>query len=695
MPLLRTHATVFVASLLCACSAAAQSPRLVIPLDTSWRFREGETPAASATAFDDTTWSSVSVPHVFTPQGTGNKRSNYLGEAWYRRPITPPASWQGKRIFLRFDAVSLVSDVYLNGEKLGEHRGGFSAFTYEITGKLKLGVLNELSVRVDDRMNQEVAPIEPSLLHGGIYRPVSLIVTGPVDITPTDYSSPGVYLIQSAVTAEQAVVKVQTLVNSNLSGETPVSVRLLLIDGAGKPMFKTTATGPVPGGAKDTAVTQVITIPKPHLWNGVADPYLYTVRIDLLDDKNTVLDTVYQPLGLRFFHVDPKKGFLLNGIAQQLHGVCLHQDYGDMGWAVTPVQEKEDLQILREMGADALRLVHYPHSQSALDLYDRTGMIVWSELPQFGQVGLNQAYKDNIRQQLIEMIRQNYNHPSIVMWSLYNELTSRTKLVSGPIVEDLNKLAHKEDPTRYTVGASHGDMTGNEHDTVAIPDLIAINDYPGWYFGSPQDMGADLEKDNASFDGRGLAVSEYGAGAKPTDHKQGFHINDVKPVDVYGYVQPEEWEALVHEGAYAEIKKRPFVWGSFVWLAFDTGGTLTDYGVFEGANIKGLVTQDRKVRKDAYFFYQANWTTKPMLYLTDRRFVNRTDASTPVKVYSNAATVTLKVNGKDYGAQTPNDVHVFIWPKIELQPGDNKVEVSTLDGLHDEATWNLKAGAAK
>jgi len=685
MPLLRNLTAL--ACLILASAAFAQSPRQVVPLNDGWRFHVGATPEASAAAFDDAAWTPIAVPHVFPYEGSGNKRSNYLGEAWYRRPITPPASWEGRRIFLRFDAVSLVSDVYLNGERLGEHRGGFSAFTYEITGKLKLGTLNELAVRVDDRKNPEVAPIEDSLLHGGIYRPVSLIVTGPVDITPTDYASPGVYLTQTAVTAENASVKVQTIVNSSLTAESAVSVRLLLIDGAGKPMFKTTSTGPVPGGGKNTTVTQVIAIPKPHLWNGVADPYLYTVRVDLLDDKNTVLDTVYQPLGLRYFHVDPKRGFQLNGVARQLHGVCLHQDFADNGWAVTPAQERDDLQIIREMGADSLRLVHYPHSQSALDLYDRAGMIVWAELPQFGRAGQGPAYKENIRQQLIEMVRQNYNHPSIVMWSLFNELDSKNAAVSAPVVQDLNKLAHFEDPTRYTVGASHGDMLYNEHDTVALPDLIASNDYPGWYFGTPQDMGAEIEKWNGMYDARGLAISEYGAGAKPVDHKLNLKPGDVKTWD---YNLPEEWQTAVLEGNYAAIKAKPFVWGSFVFLAFDTGGILTDYNVFEGANTKGLVTQDRKVRKDGYYFYQANWTAKPMLYLTERRYNNRTEAVTPVKVYSNAESVSLKINGKDYGPQKPNELHIALWPKITLEPGENKVEVSTPDGLTDSATWTLK-----
>jgi beta-galactosidase len=685
----RAFLSLFAGLLLSSC-ALAQPGRSILSLNIGWRLHEGDTPAASATAFDDSAWDAISIPHAFPP--VPNK-GMYLGDAWYRKIYTAPPELKDRRVFLRFDAVAKISDVYLNGELLGRHRGGFSAFTYEITGKLLLGEPNTIGVHVDNRLNQDVAPIEPSLLNGGMYRSVSLIVTGAIDITPMDFSAPGVYLTQTAVTPEQATVKVQTEVNSILPDSTPVSVRLLLIDGSGKPLFKTTATGPIPN-AKTTTVTQVITIPKPHLWNGVADPYLYTVRVDLLDAENVVLDTVTQPLGLRFFKFEPKRGFVLNGATQQIHGVCLHQDYGTVGWAVTPAQEKQDLETLREMGANGLRLVHYPHSQSALDLYDRTGMFIWSELPMFGQVGTSKEFRENIRQQLTEMIRQNYNHPSIFVWSLFNELRSNTKETSAPIVEDLNKLAHKEDPTRPTVGASHGDMLSNEPDTVKIPDLIAENDYAGWYSGSPVDMLTWISKTNASFDGRGLAVSEYGAGGKIGDHKQGLGVTDTKPIDPYGNFQPEEWQALVHEGAYASIKAMPFVWGSFIWLSFDSGGTPGGDGVIYGGNIKGLVTQDRKVKKDAYFFYQANWTAKPMLYLTSRRDTHRTNAETEVKVYSNAAEVTLKINGKDLGPQKPDALHIFRWKKVILSPGEDHLEVTTPEGLQDEATWTLTSSGA-
>jgi beta-galactosidase len=667
--------------------AAAAATRSTYSLDQGWRFKTGEISGATAVDFDDKAWDAVAVPHEFPLLGAPDHKYVYRGEAWYRKGFQPPPAWKGQRVFLRFDAVAMVSDTYLNGEKLGEHRGGFAAFTYEITDKLKFGAMNEIAVRADDRMNNDVSPLEGSLLYGGIYRHVSIIVTGPVDITPMDFSSPGVFLLQRAVSAEKAVVEIKTEVNNGAAETQPVTVRMTLMNGEGAVMAKNDSSGPVPPG-KTTPVVQTITIPHPHLWNGVADPYLYSVRIDLIQNEQ-IVDTVVQPLGLRFFHFDPKKGFSLNGKLQPIHGVCLHQDWGAMQWAIGPEQEKADLAILRDMGVDALRLVHYQHSQSALSLYDRTGMLVWSELAQFGLVGSSDAYKENVKQQLTEMIRQNYNHPSIIMWSLYNEIHSNMKGVAFPILQELNTLAHAEDPSRPTVAAGSGDTVSNAHGLTALQDLIGDNNYAGWYYGKPEDMGAEIEKTEGNYDNRGLAISEYGGGAKITDHKQDVSAGEIAP---YGQFQPEEWQALVHEGNYRAIKAHPYVWGSFVWVAFDTGGLPRSDGGFDGGNIKGLITQDRKVKKDAYFFYQANWTSKPMLYLTSRRDVNRTSAETPVKVYSNAASVTLTVNGKSYGEQKPDDLHVFHWKKVTLEAGANKVEVTGPDGLRDEAVWTYTAG---
>lgn len=663
----------------------AASPRVIVPMDEGWRFYEGAAPAASAAVFDDSKWDAVTTPHMFPPVGEGDHKGPYRGEGWYRKRFDAPEWWKGERIFLRFDAVAMVSDVYLNGELLGEHRGGFAAFTYEVTGKLKLGQANQISVRVDDRWNDGVAPLETSLLYGGIYRHVSLIVTAPVDISTMDYSSPGVYLKQSDVSAAAATVEVNTEINNGTDSAQHVTVSLTLMDANGKELFSNPVAGDVIA-TKTTEVTQSFTILKPHLWDGVADPYLYSVRVDLLEGDG-VIDSVTQPLGLRSFHVDPKRGFILNGKVMQIHGVCLHQDWGGLGWAVGQDQEKQDLSILREMGADGIRLVHYQHSQPALDLYDKAGMIIWSELAQFRLVNASDAYRQNVRQQLTEMIKQNYNHPSIMMWSLYNELASSVKLQAEPIVKDLNVLAHHLDPTRPTVAAASGDTIANAHEIVASQDLIGDNNYAGWYSGVPSDMNKEIEKWNAAYGDRGLAISEYGAGAKISDHKQNLVVGNVKPYDMF---QPEEMQSLVHEGNYRAIRSHPVVWGSFVWLAFDSGGMMKSDGTIQGGNIKGLVTQDRKVKKDAYFLYQANWTTKPMLYITSRRDVNRTDSSTPVKVYSNEPSVALTVNGKSYGEQKPDDLHAFHWQDIALEQGENHVVATGSDGLKDEVVWILK-----
>jgi beta-galactosidase len=683
--LARLTAVLAVALSLCPLALAA-GPRLSYSLDQGWKFKTGAIPNASADDFDDKAWDDVTVPHEFPLMGDPNKKYVYRGEAWYRKGFEPPASWKGQRVFLRFDAVAMVSDTYLNGEQLGEHRGAFAAFTYEITGKIKFGAMNHLAIRADDRMNQDVSPLEGSLLYGGIYRHVSILVTGPVDITPMDYSSPGVFLLQRAVSADKAVVEIKTEVNNGSAQDAPVTVRMLLMNAEGTIIGKAESSGNTPAN-KTTPVVQTITIPHPHLWNGIADPYLYSVRMELVQGDK-IVDAVTQPLGVRSFHFDPKKGFSLNGAPYAIHGVCLHQDWGDMQWAIGPPQEQADLKILRDMGVDALRLVHYQHSQSALDLYDKTGMLVWSELAQFGLVGTSDAYKENVKQQLTEMIRQNYNHPSIILWSMYNEIHSNMKGVAFPIVHDLNVLAHSEDPSRPTVAAGSGDTISNAHGLTAEQDLIGDNNYAGWYYGAPEDMAKEIEKVDTAYDGRGLGISEYGGGAKITDHKQNVGPGQIEP---YGKFQPEEWQALVHEGNYRAIKAHPYVWGSFIWVAFDTGGLPRTDGSFDGGNIKGLITQDRKTKKDAYFFYQANWTTAPMLYLTSRRDTNRTEAETPVKIYSNAPTITLTVNGKSYGEQKPDDLHVFHWKKITLEPGANKVEVNGPNGLHDEATWNYTA----
>ena len=681
---------IFAASLLLSFAAnSINAQRTIVPLTGGWRFHLGEISGGFAGTADDSGWEQVSIPHTWSNAEAVPGKGFYSGDSWYSKHFIAQAAWRNQRVFLRFEAVSLISEVFLNGRRLGEHHGGFAAFTYEITDALKLGGDNRLVVRVNNKRRPDVSPLGGDFtMYGGIYRPVSLLVTGPVDITPLDYASPGVFLKQTAVSADRATVQATTEVNSARGSCTAVSVRLTLLDSKGHRVQVRTSAAAV-SSRKTHPITTNLTVTRPHLWNGVADPYLYRVQVDLLE-RGRVVDTVTQPLGLRSFRVDPARGFILNGVASQIHGVCLHQEFDSQGWAAPPADEAEDLRIMREMGVTGVRLVHYQHSQSFLESADREGLLVWAELTQIDHVNATPEYHENIRQQLLELIRQNYNHPSIFVWSLYNELNSPTKALSTPLIEELVQLAHQEDPTRPTTGAASGDTIANLHEMVAATDLISDNNYAGWYGKLPEAMGPEIDKWNAAYDHRGLSISEYGGGASIHQHKQNISPGETVPG---GHFHPEEWQASVHEGNYPAIAVRPEVWGSFAWVMFDFASIGRHEGDMDGANDKGLVTRDRKTRKDAYFYYQANWTTKPMVYITSRRDDIRSDALTDVKVYSNRPTVSLTVNGQDAGAATQVQSHVFVWKGVQLSAGENRIHVNAADGTMDECNWTYTRSA--
>jgi beta-galactosidase len=664
----------------------ARGQRTVIPLAARWRFHLGEIPGGLPAAADDSGWEQVTVPHSWSNAEAIPGKGFYAGDSWYSQQFATQPGWRSDRVFLRFEAVSLIAEVFLNGKRLGEHHGGFAAFNYEITDRLNFSGENRLLVRVNNKRRPDVSPLGGDFtMYGGIYRPVSLLITGAVNITPLDDASPGVFLKQTAVSPTQAAVDAETEISNGGKKSVRASVRMTLLDGDGNRVLTRNSSATLKAGETGRVAANFV-LSHPHLWNGVADPYLYYVRVDLIE-RGKVVDTITQPLGLRYFKVDPARGFLLNGVPDPIHGVCLHQEFDSHGWAVTPAEEMEDIRIMREMGVTGVRLVHYQHSQSFLDAADREGLLIWAELTQIDHVNGTPEYHDNIRQQLIELIRQNYNHPSIFVWSLYNELNSPTKALSTPLIAELNQLAHAEDPTRPTTGAASGDTIANLHEMVATPDLISDNNYAGWYGKKPGDLGSEIDKWNAVYDHRGLSISEYGGGASIVQHKQNIAPGEIDP---RGHFHPEEWQATVHEGNYLAIASRPEAWGSFAWVMFDFASIGRHEGDVDGVNDKGLVTRDRATRKDAYFFYQANWTTKPMVYITSRRDGVRSQAATSVKVYSNRANVSLEVNGKTMPAPVQTQPHVFLWKDIALSVGDNRVHVTAEGGATDDCLWTYR-----
>ena len=656
-------------------------------LDGPWRFvREDVGLAADAAG-----WESVTIPHTYNRVdamngGGKDMRSRdgyYRGPAWYAKTFSVSESTKNKRLFLRFEGVGSVADVYLNGEHLGQHKGAFGAFCYELTPHLVYGGDNVIRVRADNMFREDVAPLSGDFpVFGGIYRPVHLIVKEQSCITPLDYASSGVYLTQKSVSKEKADVEILTKL-SHVGAAAALTVESIFKDANGTVVKRLAPKAVQVSDGKTTEVRQSFSIDSPRLWNGLKDPYLYSVTVEL-KSGDTVLDSVTQPLGLRYFKIDGEKGFYLNGERYTLYGVNRHQDWKGKGWAISNKEHDVDMEMIREIGARAVRLAHYPHASYFYDLCDKAGLLVWAEIPLVDCISDDPGFAPNAREQLVEMVRQHYNHPSIFCWGLFNEMYHRKSANAIPLLKELHALNKQEDPTRYTTGATNR----KREDLCNITDLLAFNGYPGWYGGGPEGMDGWLSSYQKAGGNRGIAVSEYGAGASI------LHQEDppsrTKPKSNW---HPEQWQSIVHEENYRSISQCDYCWGSFVWNMFDFASVWRDEGDAPGKNDKGLVTHDRKVRKDAFYFYKANWSDKPVVYITSRRHTQRTQADAAVKVYSNAESVTLHLNGETVGTAKPDEIQIVRWSNLTLQDGDNVVEVTaSIDGktITDRCVWNLE-----
>lgn len=613
----------------------------------------------------------VDLPHTWNAQDALSGKIDYKrGIGNYEKNLFIRPEWKGKRLFIRFEGVNNIADVFINRRHIGEHRGGYGAFIFEITGKVEYGKENSILVRVNNGEQLDIMPLVGDFnFYGGIYRDVHLLITDETCISPLDYASPGVRLIQDSVSHRYAKVRAIVDLSNGSSGNQEVELNVRLLDG--QRVVKEGTKNVNLSGNEVMQQELTFEIDQPHLWNGRQDPFLYQAEVTLFRNGQMV-DRVTQPLGLRFYRIDPDKGFFLNGKHLPLQGVCRHQDRSEVGNALRPQHHEEDVALMLEMGVNAVRLAHYPQATYFYDLMDKNGIIVWAEIPFVGPGGYNDkgfvdlpAFRANGKEQLKELIRQHYNHPSICVWGLFNELT---ELGDNPVeyIKKLNVLAHQEDTTRPTTSASNqmGDLN-------FITDAIAWNRYDGWYGGTPADLGKWLDRMHKDHPKICIAISEYGAGASI------YHQQDslVKTVPT-SWWHPENWQTYYHIENWKTISSRPYVWGSFVWNMFDFGAAHRTEGDRPGINDKGLVTFDRKVRKDAFYFYKANWNREePMLYLTGKRNTVRTQRLQTITAFTNQAGVELFVNGKSYGKTTPDSYAILEWKNVELQPGENEIKV--------------------
>ena len=613
----------------------------------------------------------VDLPHTWNAQDALSGKIDYKrGIGNYEKNLFIRPEWKGKRLFIRFEGVNNIADVFINRRHIGEHRGGYGAFIFEITGKVEYGKENSILVRVNNGEQLDIMPLVGDFnFYGGIYRDVHLLITDETCISPLDYASPGVRLIQDSVGHRYAKVRAIVDLSNGSSGNQEVELNVRLLDG--QRVVKEGTKNVNLSGNEVMQQELTFEIDQPHLWNGRQDPFLYQAEVTLFRNGQMV-DRVTQPLGLRFYRIDPDKGFFLNGKHLPLQGVCRHQDRSEVGNALRPQHHEEDVALMLEMGVNAVRLAHYPQATYFYDLMDKNGIIVWAEIPFVGPGGYNDkgfvdlpAFRANGKEQLKELIRQHYNHPSICVWGLFNELT---ELGDNPVeyIKELNVLAHQEDTTRPTTSASNqmGDLN-------FITDAIAWNRYDGWYGGTPADLGKWLDRMHKDHPEICIAISEYGAGASI------YHQQDslVKTVPT-SWWHPENWQTYYHIENWKTISSRPYVWGSFVWNMFDFGAAHRTEGDRPGINDKGLVTFDRKVRKDAFYFYKANWNREePMLYLTGKRNTVRTQRLQTITAFTNLSGAELFVNGKSYGKAIPDSYAILEWKNVELEPGENEIKV--------------------
>ncbi|MDD5140834.1 MAG: glycoside hydrolase family 2 TIM barrel-domain containing protein [Verrucomicrobiales bacterium] len=677
-----------VAPLAFCCSAIFMlhaGPRADVELDSGWRFEQADPTNAEQVSFPDARWTTVSLPHNWGWEQAQRGETYLRGPGWYRRELDlqPKA---GRRYFLRFEAASTVADVYLNGKLLGGHRGGFGAFCFELTKDLSETGTNLLAVRVDNAPQPDIAPLSGDFsVYGGLYRPVHLIETGETCIAPTDHGSPGIAWLQTSVSPTQAVLDVTAQISNAAKKGRALTLVAKVLDADGNQIAGSEEKITPATGVTAPYFLRVV-VPQPHLWNGRKDPYLYQAVVELRTADEAV-DSVTQPVGLRYYRVDPDLGFFLNGQPYHLHGVNKHQDRPVKGWAVSDADLAEDVNLISEIGATVVRCAHYQHSDYFYSLCDKAGILVWAEIPQVNEINSSPEFEETSRNQLLDLIRQNINHPAIFTWSLFNEIGLVKTQDPHRELQDLDNVAHGEDPTRPTIGAT---FTSEFPQMNKIPDLLGWNTYPGWYssWGSKGDFGGWLDKHRHDSRHGGFCVSEYGAGANVAQHEQ--NPRQPKPT---GQWHPEEWQALVHEEAWKQMKSRPFVWGTFVWNMFDFVVSTRHEGGVAGLNDKGLVTYDRQTRKDAFYFYKANWSEDPTLHITDQRFIERTNAVTDVKIYSNAGEVKLFLNAASQGSRTNDGNTVFIWKDVQLKPGENTVEArAQIHGTNvsDRCLWNLK-----
>lgn len=576
--------------------------RITRQLLDNWQFRLSESEGAD--------WSEVVLPHTYNARDAIGRNRYYRGPAVYRRALRVGNFSHGRRYFLRIEGACLIAEVRIDGRILRQHRGGFTEFYVEIDPSIFQGRESALlEIEVNNAYFDDVAPLAGDFnLFGGLHRPVHLIETSALCFTPTEHGGDGIRMIDAKPADARALVIWEASVSGPANGEREIRVGIRNAEGRMVAQSSHSLDG------EDAGLLEIrgnTAIDAPILWQGIKQPYLYEVIWELIEGGE-VMDRISKRIGIRSITRNAAGRLLLNGREIILRGACKHAEVGLKCSAVSHADIEADLNLLIELGANAVRLAHYPHSQYTLDLCDRLGLLAWCEIPLVDKIHQSDAFRATTLGQLSEMIEQNRHHASVFAWGLFNELYAGGSREWNELVVELHKEAKRLDSTRFTVCASH---RGTPEGLKDVTDLLAANLYCGWYLEKPEDMKVRVAEANASGGGRGLCVSEYGAGANLWHHEE----PPASKVIAAGYWHPEEWQSHVHERQYEAIRQSDFVWGSFVWVLADFFSSARNEGGIPGINDKGLVSLDRTIRKDAFYFYKAHWSDQPVLWIHSKR----------------------------------------------------------------------------
>ncbi|MDE7303287.1 MAG: glycoside hydrolase family 2 protein [Oscillospiraceae bacterium] len=690
--------------------------RTTVNFNSNWRFikltqKDGLSELSFESAdFDDSHWEEISLPHTWNSidgadgkSGGGEEKEGYYrGLGGYRKTFYfSESKYGGKSVFIEFEGSNTVTELCVNGSFAGRHEGGYSAFRFDITSLIKLDSENIFAVKVNNAPTDYIAPITEQgdfTKMGGIYRDVTIIAAEPVHIDLMDFGSSGIYVTPKNISEKHADTDFLIKLSNDSAENKSVSAAVNIFDMDGCIVVSEKQEIILSANEKSQAEF-ILQIDDPILWNGTENPYLYTAEITVVADKK-ILDGYRQKFGIRTYHIDPENGFSLNGKYLDLHGVNYHQDSFENGWAMTNEQRERDYGMMIEMGCNSVRMAHYQHDQYEYELCDRLGLTVWTEVGivnkmsagENDNLAVSDKFADNAKQQLTELIRQNYNHPSVIVWGISNELHQMTAEIFG-IYTELCRLAKAEDKNRLTIFADN-QFWGK---FLELPtDVVGYNRYFGWYkdAGPAEKFGEWLDSCHGARLNRPICVSEYGGGGAVSQFKD--NIDWQSDIDPWGKRHYQNYQSAMHEKIWAQFAERKYLWGKYIWCMFDFASDGRNEGDTNGQNDKGLVTRNR-IPKDSFYFYKSVWNGEPMLHLTEKGFSRRGSVIPQIKAYSNADSAELFIDGVSQGTIKRTDLDsafstVFIWENVKIAEGrESEILVKGFfeDGtvLEDKAMW--------